>query len=131
MIKPAIEEFLRYDGPVETSTSRFASETLQLGGQTIAKGERVLAVIAGADRDNAQFADPDELDVARPNNPHFAFGYGIHFCLGAPLARLEGQIAISTLLKRKPNIKLAVKPEDLKWRPSLLLRGLQTLPVLL
>lgn len=131
LIKPAIEEFLRYDGSVETSTIRFASEDVQISGQHIARGERVLLVIAGADHDATRFTNSDELDVTRANNQHIAFGYGIHFCLGAPLARLEGQIALSTLLERKPNIKLAVKPEDLQWRPSLLLRGLQSLPVLI
>lgn len=129
LIKPAIEELLRYNGPVETSTSRFAGEDLVLDGQPISKGDAVLAVIAGADRDPEQFADPNNLDITRANNPHVAFGYGIHYCIGAPLARLEGQIAFRKLLERKPTIHLAVPVQELRWRPNLILRGLQTLPV--
>jgi cytochrome P450 len=129
LIKPAIEELLRYDGPVETSTERFAREDVEVNGQVIPKGEMVLVVIAAADHDPARFTDPDQLDITRKDNKHLAFGKGIHYCLGAPLARMEGQIAISTLVRRMPDLRLKVPPEELSWRPGLILRGLQGLPV--
>jgi len=129
LIKPAIEELLRYDGPVETSTERFAREDIAIGGTVIPKGEMVMVVIASADHDPERFADPDELDITRAANKHLAFGKGIHFCLGAPLARMEGQIAIGTLLRRMPNLRLADSPESLTWRPGMVLRGLEGLPV--
>jgi cytochrome P450 PksS len=128
LITQAVEEFLRYEGPVETSTSRFASEDIELGGQLIAKGEMVLLFINSADHDPDQFAEPDKLDITRTNSKHVAFGYGIHFCLGAPLARLEGQIAINALLERKPNIHLATDASNLIWRAGIV-RGVQKLPV--
>jgi cytochrome P450 len=129
LIKPAIEELLRYDGPVETSTERFAREDIAIGGTVIPKGEMVMVVIASADHDPERFADPDELDITRTDNKHLAFGKGIHFCLGAPLARMEGQIAINTLLRRMPELRLADSPESLTWRPGMVLRGLKGLPV--
>ena len=129
LIKPAIEELLRYDGPVETSTERFAREDVEIGGQVIPRGEMVLVVLAAADHDPERFSDPDELDITRTDNRHLAFGKGIHHCLGAPLARMEGQIAISTLLRRMPNLRLEGSPETLSWRPGMILRGLRGLPV--
>ncbi len=129
LIKPAIEELLRYDGPVETSTERFAREDIRIGGTVIPKGEMVLVVIASADHDPERFADPDALDITRADNKHLAFGKGIHFCLGAPLARMEGQIAINTLLRQMPELRLADSPESLTWRPGMVLRGLRGLPV--
>ncbi len=129
LIKPAIEELLRYDGPVETSTERFAREDIAIGGTVIPKGEMVMVVIASADHDPERFADSDELDITRADNKHLAFGKGIHFCLGAPLARMEGQIAIGALLRRMPNLRLADSPESLTWRPGMVLRGLEGLPV--
>ena len=129
LIKPAIEELLRYDGPVETSTERFAREDVEIGGQIIPRGEMVLVVLAAADHDPQRFSDPDELDITRTDNRHLAFGKGIHHCLGAPLARMEGQIAISTLLRRMPNLRLKGSPESLSWRPGMILRGLRGLPV--
>ena len=129
MTKTAIEELLRYTSPVETATERFARETVTLHGVTIPKGELVLAVLASANRDEGQFAYPEELDLTRTPNKHLAFGQGVHFCLGAPLARLEGQIAISTLLKRLPELHLGVAPEKLRWRPTFVVRGLESLPV--
>jgi cytochrome P450 len=128
-IKHAVEELLRYDGPIETSTERFAREDVRLGDKLIPRGEMVLIVIAAADRDPARFDDPDALDITREDNRHLAFGKGIHHCLGAPLARMEGQIAISTLLRRMPNLRLKEQPETLRWRPGLILRGLHALPV--
>jgi cytochrome P450 len=129
LIKSAIEELLRFTNPVETTTERFAGEDLVLGGQQIRRGELVLAVLASANRDERHFARPDILDITREKNRHLAFGYGIHFCLGAPLARMEGQIAISTLLRRLPDLRLAVPAETLRWRPTPIVRGLEKLPV--
>ena len=129
LIKPAVEELLRYDGPVETSTERFAREDIDLGGTVIPRGEMVLVVLGAADRDPERFADPDELDITRADNRHLAFGKGIHHCLGAPLARMEGQIAISTLLDRMPNLRLKDSPDSLSWRPGMVIRGLKGLPV--
>jgi cytochrome P450 PksS len=129
LIKPALEELLRYASPVETATERYAREDVTLGGVTIPRGEMVFAVIASANRDERQFANPDTLDITREPNKHLTFGLGAHFCLGASLARLEGQIAISTLLRRVPDLRLTVAPEALRWRPGLVLRGLEALPV--
>jgi cytochrome P450 len=129
LIKPAIEELLRYDGPVETSTERFAREDVAIGGTVIPKGEMVMIVLASADHDPERFTAPDALDITRAHNRHLAFGKGIHFCLGAPLARMEGQIAIGTLLRRMPELRLADPPESLTWRPGMVLRGLKGLPV--
>jgi cytochrome P450 len=129
LIKGAVEELLRYDGPVETSTERFAREDVAIGGTVIPKGEMVLVVIAAADRDPEQFADPDALDITRTDNRHLAFGKGIHHCLGAPLARMEGQIAIGTLLRRMPKLRLKKSPQSLSWRSGMVLRGLQGLPM--
>jgi cytochrome P450 len=129
LVKGAVEELLRYDGPVETSTERFAREDVAIGGTVIPKGEMVLVVIAAADRDPERFADPDELDITRPDNRHLAFGKGIHHCLGAPLARMEGQIAIGTLLRRMPRLRLKESSQSLSWRSGMVLRGLQGLPV--
>ena len=129
LIKPAIEELLRYDGPVETSTERFAREDVAIGGTVIPKGEMVMVVIAVADHDPERFPEPDTLDIARADNKHLAFGKGIHHCLGAPLARMEGQIALGTLLRRMPDLRLRGSPESLTWRPGMVLRGLRGLPV--
>ena len=129
LIKPAVEELLRYDGPVETSTERFAREDVDMGRTVIPRGEMVLVVLAAADHDPERFSDPDNLDITRTDNRHLAFGKGVHHCLGAPLARMEGQIAISTLLRRMPNLRLKGSPESLSWRPGMILRGLRGLPV--
>ena len=126
LIGTAVEELLRYDGPVQR-TARIPSEDVTIGGQTIGKGEMVMPFLGAADRDPAQFPDPDRLDITRADNRHIAFGMGIHFCLGAPLARMEGQIALNTLVQRHPKLALATdRPE---FRQSLTLRGLSTLPV--
>ncbi|QDQ11980.1 cytochrome P450 family protein [Streptomyces spectabilis] len=129
LLATGLEELLRYDGPVELATWRFATEALCIGGQDIAAGDPVLVVLAAADRDPARFADPDRLDLARRDNQHLGYGHGIHYCLGAPLARLEGQTALATLLRRLPDLQLAVEPEELRWRGGLIMRGLRTLPV--
>jgi cytochrome P450 PksS len=129
LIKPAVEELLRYTSPVEMATERYAREDVTMAGVTIPRGEMVFAVIASANRDERQFADPDTLDVTREPNKHLAFGLGPHFCLGAPLARLEGQIAINTLLRRVPELRLTAAPDVPRWRRGLLFRGLESLPV--
>lgn len=129
LIKSAVEELLRYTSPVLMSTERYAREDVTLHGVTIPRGEMTLGVIGSANRDEAVFPDPDELDITREPNRHLAFGQGIHFCLGAPLARLEGEIAINTLLRRTSGLRLSVAPESLRWRPSMMLRGLESLPI--
>ncbi|MFF0376548.1 cytochrome P450 family protein [Actinoplanes missouriensis] len=131
LLPTAIEEFLRYEGPVETSTFRVATEDLEIGGVTVRAGDPVVVVLLSANRDGDRFPDADELRLDRTQNPHLAFGHGIHYCLGAPLARLEAQIAFTQLMARHPGLRLAVEPEALRWRPGLLLRGLHELPVLL
>nr|WP_039938757.1 cytochrome P450 [Streptomyces himastatinicus] len=129
LLATGVEELLRYDGPVEMATWRFATEPVTIGGQRIAEGEPVLVVLAAADRDPERFADPDVLDLSRTDNQHLGYGHGIHYCLGAPLARLEAQTALATLLRRIPDLRLAVEPDDLRWRGGLIMRGLRTLPV--
>ena len=131
LMRSAVEELLRYVAPVETTTSRFAGEELEFGGRHMKKGDMVLASLASANRDPAHFREPDQLDLGREDNKHLAFGMGIHYCLGAPLARLEGQIALTTLLARRPRMRLAISPEQLEWRPSLIVRGLKHLPIAL
>jgi len=126
LITTAVEELLRYDGPVQR-TARVASADATIGGHTIRQGEMVMPFIGAADRDPAQFPEPDRLDLSRADNRHIAFGWGIHFCLGAPLARVEGQIAIDTLVRRLP--RLALVGDSVEYRQSLTLRGLKTLPV--
>ena len=105
------------------------AEDLDFAGRRIRAGETVVASLAAADRDPVQFAEPDELDLARPASQHVAFGHGIHFCLGAPLARLEGEVAFGALLSRFPSLSLEADPATLRWRRSSLIHGLETLPV--
>ena len=126
LIMTVVEELLRYDGPVQR-TARVASAPATIGGRTIAKGEMVMPFIGAADRDPSQFPDPDRLDLTRADNRHIAFGWGIHFCLGAPLARVEGQIAIDALVRRLPRLELMT--DEPEYRQSLTLRGLKTLPI--
>ncbi len=126
LIQSAVEELLRYDGPVQR-TARITNADVELAEHKIPKGSMVVPVIGAANRDPAHFPDPDRLDVSRPDNRHIAFGFGIHFCLGAPLARLEGQITLGTLLHRLP--RLALSTERPEWRESQVLRGLKALPV--
>ncbi|GCE20627.1 cytochrome P450 family protein [Dictyobacter kobayashii] len=129
LIKSAVEEFLRYHGPLMTATQRWAREDLELGGKQIQRGDYLIVVLASANHDSQEFDHAELLDVTRKENAHLAFGKGIHYCLGAPLARLEGQIAIRTLLQRHPNLQLAVPEQDLVWRPGALIMGLRALPV--
>ena len=125
----AVEELLRYDGPVETSTSRWVRADTTFGGHAMRRGDVMRAVITSANHDAAHFTRPDALDVARADNRHLAFGLGAHYCLGAPLARLEGAIALETLFRRLPAARLNVPPEELPWRSGVLFRGLQRLPI--
>ena len=132
LIKPAVEELLRYTSPVEIATERYARRDLRICGTTVPRGELVLAVLGSANRDEQHFEDPDTLDLAREPNRHLAFGRGgVHHCLGALLARMEGQIAISALLKRFPSLHLDVDPASLHWRRGIFLRGLQRLPLVI
>lgn len=129
LIKTAIEEMLRYNGPVETPTPRWAMEDIEFDGQLIKKGDMVLPSLLGANRDPAHFADPNRFDIRREQNKHIAFGNGIHYCLGAPLARLEGEIAIRTLVNRLPTLELNAPVEGLTWNESILIHGMSALPV--
>jgi len=129
LIYSAIEEMLRYDGPVEVASARWAIEDMTFYGQKISKGEMILIALDAASHDPEHFQDPETFDITRQYNKHLAFGKGIHHCLGAPLARLEGQVAIHALLERYPNLQLAVEPNALQWRPGLLLRGMEILPI--
>lgn len=125
----AVEELLRYDGPVETSTTRWVGQTITYKEHTMQRGDVVRLVFTSANRDEAVFECPHTLDITRSDNKHLAFGMGIHYCLGAPLARLEGEIAFNTLLQRFPTLSLAVSPDALQWRSGVLFRGLRQLPV--
>ncbi|MFE3516829.1 cytochrome P450 [Streptomyces sp. NPDC059166] len=125
----AVEELLRFDGPVELATWRYATEPLEIGGRAIREGDPVLVVLAAADRDPERFPEPGTLDLVRRDNQHLGYGHGIHYCLGAPLARLEGRTALETLFRRLPDLRPAVEPDDLRWRGGLIMRGLRTLPV--
>ncbi len=129
LIKPAIEELLRYGSPLKTATERYAREEVTLAGVTIPRGSLVFAVIASANRDERQFTDPDTLDITREPNRHLSFGTGAHFCLGASLARMEGQIVIAALLRNITRWRLAVAPRSLRWRRGFVLRGLEAMPV--
>jgi pimeloyl-[acyl-carrier protein] synthase len=126
LTESAIEEMLRYEYPV-MSTVRTPLEEVQLDGKTIRSGQPVMVTIAAANRDPAQFPDPDRFDIGREGNHHVAFGHGIHFCLGAPLARAEGRAAISSLLARYPDLRSLVTKPD--WGEGIILRGLKTFPV--
>lgn len=125
----AVEEFARFDGPAPLAIRRFPREDVAIGGVTVPAGETVLLALASANRDPGQFPEPDRLDLARPENQHLALGHGIHYCLGAPLARLETEVALTTLLRRFPGLALDRPPADLRHRPSLRARGLLALPV--
>ena len=132
LIKPAVEELLRYTSPVEIATERYARQDLEVAGKVVPRGELVLAVLGSANRDDMYFENPDTLDLTRDPNKHLAFGRGgVHHCLGAPLARMEGQIALTALLRRFPEIRVAVPHESLRWHRGLFLRGLERLPLIL
>ena len=131
LMASAVEEFLRFDSPVHSTPARFAAEDVEYSGVTIPAGSVVLLSLAAANRDPDRFTHADELKVDREGTGHVAFGHGLHHCLGAQLARIEGQEAIGLLLARRPDLALAVDPGDLVYRRSTLIRGLKTLPVTL
>ncbi|HLZ55336.1 MAG TPA: cytochrome P450 [Ktedonosporobacter sp.] len=129
LVPAAVEELLRYTTPVSLTDERWANEDIMLHDKLIRKGEQVIAALISANADPQQFRAGETLDITRRENQHLAFGKGIHYCLGAPLARLEGQIAFSTLLQRLPNLRLASDPTQLVWSVNPMLRGLTSLPV--
>jgi cytochrome P450 len=128
-IPTALEELLRYDSPVERALVRFLTRDIELAGQQLRRGDLLIAVLGSANRDAARFAEPAQLDFHRGSSPHLAFGKGAHYCLGAPLARIEGEIALRALLGRFPDLRLAVDPAELSWRDVPLFRSLVRLPV--
>ncbi len=128
LITTAVEEFLRYDGPSKAMV-RLAAEEFELRGKQIKIGQRLLLMQSAANHDPERFDNPDSLDVTRSPNPHVAFGYGIHFCLGAPLARIETAVTINTILRRLPNLRLDVDLGQLEWQPQIVSRALKALPV--
>ncbi|MFC4329496.1 cytochrome P450 [Streptomyces andamanensis] len=127
LVDAAVEETLRYEGPVENATFRYAARPLEIGGTAIAQGEPVLIGLAAAGRDGARHPAPDRFDPHRDTRGHLAFGHGIHYCLGAPLARLEARTALHTLLRRAPALALDGPPGE--WLPGMLIRGTRSLPV--
>jgi cytochrome P450 len=128
LVPDAVEEFLRLESPVQTGTERFATEDMLIGDTRVRRGDMLLVSFAAANRDPARFDDPDELRLGRPAG-HIAFSHGVHHCLGAPLARMEADVAIRTLLARVRGISLAVPAAELRWRPGLLMHGVRHLPV--
>ncbi|MFO7572967.1 MAG: cytochrome P450 [Gaiellaceae bacterium] len=130
LLPSAVEELLRYDSPVERTITRWAAADVELGGREIRRADLVIAVIGSANRDDARFQEADTLDFRRTDTQHVGFGRGTHYCLGAPLARLETEVAIGTLLRRLPNLQLAIAQDDLYWRPIPLFRSLAELPVI-
>ncbi|HEX8251861.1 MAG TPA: cytochrome P450 [Thermoanaerobaculia bacterium] len=129
LLPGAVEEMLRFAGPLQITTERYATEDVRFGDSVIPAGALVYVLLASANRDTAAFQRPADFDVARDPNRHLAFGHGVHYCLGAPLARLEAQIAIRRLLERFSSIQLADSANALRWRPGLTIRGLERLPV--
>ena len=129
LLPAAVEELLRFTNPVNHANDRFTTEDVPIGDVVIPAGEWVLPAISSANRDPAQFPDPDRLDLGRDTSGHVAFGHGIHHCLGAPLARMEAEVALGALLARFPRISLAIPPSELRWRPVSLMNGLESLPV--
>ncbi len=129
LVAPAIEEAIRYDGPVERATMRFAAEDITLHGHTIRRGDAVSLVLASAHRDPHAFAQPEHYDLQRTDSRHLGFGLGVHYCLGAPLARLEARVALETLLDRLPELALATDDEPLRWQTNPIVRGPRRLPL--
>jgi cytochrome P450 len=129
LLPGAVEELLRFTSPVNHANDRFTTEEVSIGGAVIPAGEWVFAALPPANRDPARYPGPDRLDLSRDTSGHLAFGHGIHYCLGAPLARMEGEVALAALLDRFPQVTLAVPPDQLRWRPVSLMNGLQSLPV--
>jgi len=128
-IDDAIEEILRYDGPAERATLRWAAEDVTIGDQNIQRGQPVVVSLASANRDEKRFQRPDVLDITREDKRNLGFGFGIHYCVGAALARMEGRIAINTLIQRLPGLRLQESVDTLSWRVSHLIRGMDHMPV--
>jgi cytochrome P450 len=129
LIPSAVAELLRFDSPVQL-TGRQTRQEIIIGGVTLSAGQHFTAILGAANRDPDQFLDPDRLDVGRAENRQLSFGYGIHFCLGAPLAKLEAEIVLSAVTRRLPQLQLAAGAESaLEWQPSIVFRGLKSLPV--
>ena len=129
LVTSAVEEILRFESPVEMATERYTKEKIEISEVAIPAGARVYVVIASANRDEQQFERAEQFDITRSNNRHLSFGIGTHYCLGAPLARMEGQIAITALLKHMGKLRLRVPYSEIRWRPGLVLRGIKALPV--
>ncbi|MER5943195.1 cytochrome P450 [Streptomyces sp. NPDC001928] len=127
LLDGAVEEMLRHEGPVETATFRYAAEPLEIAGTHIARGDGVLVGLTAANRDTGRYAASDTFDIHRDTRGHLAFGHGIHYCLGAPLARLEARTALRSLLERAPDLALDGPPGE--WLPGMLIRGMRSLPV--
>ena len=126
MIETAVEECLRYDSPIQ-AIARIAMEDIELGGKRIEKGQRVTLTLGAANRDPDRFSNPDRLDIAREDNRHLSFGFGAHFCLGAALSRMEGQITINAVVQRWPDLRLTA--EKIEWRYNPSFRGMISLQV--
>jgi cytochrome P450 len=129
LLPAAVEELLRFTNPLNHATDRFTTQDITVGGVVIPAGEWVFMATSSANRDPGRFPDPDRLDLSRDTSGHLAFGHGIHYCLGASLARLEAEVALGALLARFPGLWLAVPPEELRWHPVSLMHGLESLPV--
>jgi cytochrome P450 len=129
LLPAAVEELLRFTNPLNHATDRFTTQDMTVGGVVIPAGEWVFMATSSANRDPGRFPDPDRLDLSRDTSGHLAFGHGIHYCLGASLARVEAEVALGALLARFPGLSLAVPPEELRWRPVSLMHGLESLPV--
>jgi len=131
LMESAIEELLRYDGPLQSAEMSFAREPINWHGVTIPQGATVFNAILSANRDEAAFENPNQLDITRTPNRHLAFGHGIHYCLGAPLARLEAKIAFNTWLDRYPEMQLGMEPEQAEYAGMMMVHRLECLPVVL
>jgi cytochrome P450 len=129
LMKSAVEELVRYTSPVLFATERYAREDIVMAGTTIPACQLVLAALGSANHDESNFDNPESLILNRQNNKHVGFGFGMHYCLGAPLARLESSIAFQVLFERLPNLRLAISPENLRWNSSLIMRGVSSIPV--
>lgn len=129
LIDTAVEELLRFGNPVEHGNMRYLREPVEMYGTLMPRGSMVVLMLSSANRDERVFPDPDRLDLGRAPNRHVAFGLGAHYCLGAPLARLEGKLALQALVQRYPKLRLAVPPEELRWRIAIAIHGLKALPV--
>lgn len=129
LIPAAVEELLRFHAPVSVVAPRYATEAVEIGGQIVNKGDALLLLLASANRDESAFDSPGDLDITRALNRHIGFGHGVHYCLGSPLARLEADIAFTTLLRRMPKLRLDIPREQVAWRGDMFLRGLVSLPV--